>query len=218
MAARFLIIDGYNVLHVCGFLAPRVGPGALQRARNLFLGMLARQLTPVERPRTTVVFDSRETDLPPADQIHDIHVEFAIEYNSADERIAVLIRQHSAPRQLTVVSSDHGVQKTARARGASFVDSDVWLEQILDRADSSRRDEQEEIAAVDPRTARGPVDLEYWLQELGLNESGTSQWPDAADDQAAASADETTTDSSESGSIHPFPPGYADDLFDDEDV
>ena len=76
---QFTIIDGYNLMHVNGFVNSPMGPGSLEKARNLLLGILARHLDVESRQRTTIVFDSREADLPGQFTAHEMLVEFANE-------------------------------------------------------------------------------------------------------------------------------------------
>ena len=133
----FTLIDGYNVLHECGFISNRGGgPKMLEKARMTFLGFLAKYLNEEQRARCTVVFDSSEKVLPNRLTIHNILVEFANEYASADELICLLIRKHHAAKLLTVVSSDHQIQKVAKTRNAKFLDSGDWFEQLTMSSDT----------------------------------------------------------------------------------
>ncbi len=43
-----------------------------------------------------------------------------------------LIASHSAPKKLAVVSSDRRVQAAARRRGSLALDSQQWLDDLLD--------------------------------------------------------------------------------------
>jgi predicted RNA-binding protein with PIN domain len=212
VSQRFTIIDGYNVLHMNGFIGSRVGPGSLQKARQLFLGILARQMDPELRRRTTIVFDSREQGLPNRQTVHEMLVEFAEDHETADELICLLVRQHSAPKQLTVVSSDRQIQQVARARGATVVDSDRWLDS---QAGEARASTQTGAAdAGKPAGGLDPVAIEYWKRELALQEFAAS---DMAPDAEPPPGRETTEDAERLPREDDiFPPGYADDLFADD--
>jgi hypothetical protein len=77
-----------------------------------------------------------------------------------------LIRADSAPRRLTVVSSDHAVQRAARRRRAKGVDSDVWYEEVI-----RRRRERHRASAEVPDRPPVPLlqeDVEYWVRQFGL--------------------------------------------------
>ena len=76
MAALFLIIDGYNLMHAAGLARATYGPGDLARKRLELLVKLARRLTIEERKRCTVVFDA--IDAPPNLPGRFVHQEIVI--------------------------------------------------------------------------------------------------------------------------------------------
>ena len=167
-----ILIDGYNLLHVTGVtgrgIADRkIGSGTLERARNALLNFLAASLTEDERQLTTIVFDSSNAPpgLPRELQYQGIAVKYATGYESADEMLEELIRKASAPRRLTVVSSDHRVQRAAKRRKARAVDSDVWCAEIRE----SRHKSKEPLPTSSPKPAT-PLpedDVAAWLDEFG---------------------------------------------------
>ena len=131
MSARFLLIDGYNLMYAAGFCQAEYAPGDLLRCRTRLIVWLLEKLTPSEIARATVVFDSRE---PPPDRpnrvtIQGLSVLFAREEREADALIERLIEQHSSPKQVTVVSSDHRLHKAARARRCDAIDSEKFLDE-----------------------------------------------------------------------------------------
>ncbi len=130
MAGFFLIIDGYNLMHAWGLARNRYGPGDLQRLRERFLNELAGGLTAEERSRTTIVFDAG--DEAPKDQAtsqcyETMRIVFALKEEDADARIEQLVSEHSAPRQIRVVSSDRRLQTAARKRRGQFVTSEQFF-------------------------------------------------------------------------------------------
>jgi hypothetical protein len=90
-------------------------------------------LDAAELAATTVVFDARGAPpgLPRVLDHHGLAVRFAVRYESADTLIEELIQADSTPRRLTVVSSDHRIQRAARRRKAKAVDSDVWYAELV---------------------------------------------------------------------------------------
>jgi uncharacterized protein len=56
-----------------------------------------------------------------------MQIVYAIRDQDADTRIEKLITEHSAPRQIRVVSSDRRLQAAARKRRGQFVTSDDFL-------------------------------------------------------------------------------------------
>jgi predicted RNA-binding protein with PIN domain len=186
-----LLIDGYNLLHVTSIFAG-AGPGTeLHRARLALLEFLAASLSERERRETTIVFDA--AGAPPGlprTLAHDaMTVHFARRHADADAMIEELLEQCAAPRALLVVSSDHRVQRAARRRGASFVDSERWYRNLL-AARGGNEAAADDVPAK-PMDQIASNDVEYWV----------GQFADGRPDDTAAG---------------PFPPGYADDLLEEE--
>ena len=82
--------------------------------------------------------------------------------------IEELILRDSAPRRLTVVSSDHRLQKAAHRRKATAVDSDRWLAQML-----RERQSRQQAGPSDSVKPEGPLsagEVEFWLKQFGGGE------------------------------------------------
>ncbi len=225
-----ILIDGYNVMHIVGILGRVVGPGTLQRSRLALLNFLAESLEPEEIKRAAVVFDAKDPPpgLPRTVKHRGITVHFASDYENADAQIEALIGADSAPRQLTVVSSDHRIQRAAHRRKARPVDSDAWYAEIVRR----RRDREQ---SMPKSSARPPVplleeDIHYWVHQFGgeslmkdlaeIEAAETVQPPESPDD-AKGRVEETSPDKPTSAGAaefdNPFPPGYAEDLLQEKD-
>jgi hypothetical protein len=171
--AGFLIIDGYNLLHATGIFGRGRGPASLERSRRALLGFLAASLAAEQRVRTTVVFDAgpRAAGLPDSTVHRGITVRYASRHEDADDLIEKLIQLCSAPRLLTVVSSDHRLQRAARRRRARAVDSSAWYLDIM----RQRRDSPAQGARPFPPETSGSLseeEVEYWLAQFGLQHEG----------------------------------------------
>ena len=187
-----LLIDGYNLLNVTGIFA-QAGPGTeLHRTRLALLNFLSASIDQRERKATTIVFDAAGAPpgLPHTIKHDGITVHFAQRHSDADEMIEELLEQHRSPRSLLVVSSDHRVQRAARHVGAGFLDSEEWYSERLAICREKRAKAAD--AAAKPTGDLTADELDYWLREFGG----------------------TTGPKAESDS--PFPPGYADDLREDD--
>src|SRR3954465_3525471 len=145
-----LLIDGYNLLNVTGIFA-EAGLGTdLHRTRLALLDFLAASIDRRERRETEIVFDAAGAPpgLPRQLMHGGITVHFAQRHSEADEMIEELLEECAAPRNLLVVSSDHRVQRAARHRGASFVDSEEWYRDVL--AANRHRNVSTDEAALKP--------------------------------------------------------------------
>lgn len=182
MAPRFLIIDGYNLLHDAGLARANYRPGELARQRQELLNKLARRLTLEERQRCTVVFDA--IDAPPNLSSRFTHenitIQFAKPGQEADEVIEHLVSQHSAPRRVTVVSSDHRLQNAISRRRGIGIDSDVFLKQL----ESPHR----HVGPAPHHSAPTEIDVNFWIEEF----DGIS--PQSLDAELDAQSGETKSD------------------------
>jgi predicted RNA-binding protein with PIN domain len=159
------LIDGYNVMYAAGWLRGGLRREAFRRARRRFLDDVVASFDAETLGEITVVFDASVPpgDLPVAGAYRGLNVIFALEDESADDRIEQLIARHSTPKMLTVVSSDRRIRQAAeRRRARALPAEDYW--DLVDR--------EKERAA---RRARGAP--------------GQSTQSDAADDRAPRPGD-----------------------------
>lgn len=172
MARPFLIIDGYNVLYEAGLLDAPSRSHSLLRKRRGLLKLLAAHLEPDERRRTQIVFDARNppAGLPRRFVVQEMEVLFARSDGEADELIERLIADHSAPRQICLVSSDRRLQKAAKRRRANFRDSDVFLEELKKRGSASATTNSPQQADQIRAKLTGQssaADIRHWLEIFG---------------------------------------------------
>jgi len=163
-----LLIDGYNLLHASGILGRGRGRGSLERSREALLNVLAESLPAREVSRTVVVFDAHD---PPwglsrqADH-RGLTIYFASRHADADTMIEELIKAHSAPRKLVVVSSDHRIQRAAKRRRATAIDSDRWFGELM-RARQMPATSNDE--SKKPEGPFSPGEVDYWLSQFTDN-------------------------------------------------
>jgi hypothetical protein len=172
----WLIIDGYNV--VAPVAGPRFpNPDWLHRERMQLIDRLANHLDDETRARTCVVFDANAPppDRPSEYQLHDISIRFAVDHPEADDLIEELIRVHSAPKSLAVVSSDQRIQVAARRRGSTVFDSQDWLDRLMDGrvglavSRPTGQDAAEATDDVKPDVVDGPEVVD-WMREFGFDD------------------------------------------------
>jgi hypothetical protein len=194
------LIDGYNLLHVTGIFGRGRGPRGLERSRKALLNFLAASLAPSELSQTTIVFDAAGAPpgLPQSYRYEGMQVEFARDPGNADELLERLIAAHDTPRKLVVVSGDHRIQRAARRRRSKAVDSDRWWAKLcLKRrvTDSATTKPQK------PTAKPSSFEVDYWVEQF------TETSEDSNPPRKAKPHDELES---------PFPPGYADDLLEEE--
>ncbi len=171
------LIDGYNLLFTAGFEGRSRGRGWLEQARQRLIKHLETHLPLDEHARTLVVFDvsvdvlkARDRDLEEVRGVKSgnasgIQIAFAFDFEEADDMLESLIRKHSSPKSLTVVSSDHRIRKCALARRAISIGSDDFLNR-LERPSSPRSAfSDEEVQRSEVRLSDREV--EEWLREFG---------------------------------------------------
>ncbi|MBC8873160.1 MAG: NYN domain-containing protein [Planctomycetes bacterium] len=228
-----LIIDGYNLLNAAGIFAPGAGPSTLERSRHALLDFVAGNVDSANATRTTVVFDAKLA--PPGLQRTAKHrgltVRFAAKNQEADDLIEELIRADSAPRQLTVVSSDHRLQRAARKRKAVAIDSDTWFKQIVAAA---REREGANGAEPKPQDSPSADEVADWMRRFGdididaleREETGreTRDQDDSGQKSETNSSPGPTPNLKDSEDVSglddladPFPPGYGEDLLREAD-
>ncbi|HZZ73639.1 MAG TPA: NYN domain-containing protein [Pirellulales bacterium] len=163
-----IIIDGYNLLHASGILPRGIGPGGLERSRQALLNVLVESLPPTELPRTTVVFDASEAPWGVAREttFKGLRIYFAAKDSDADSLIEELILADSAPKRLTVVSSDHRLHKAAKRRKATPVDSDRWFAALLRQRDANSEAGASRGEVVKPEGPFSPGEVEFWLKKF----------------------------------------------------
>jgi predicted RNA-binding protein with PIN domain len=186
------LIDGYNLLAVSGVF-PKGAP-TFANARRALLDYLARELTEDEAAKTTVVFDAAAAPagLPRELSHRGMKILFAPKDRDADDVIEELIRAASAPRRLTVVSSDHRIQRAAKRRMARAIDSDLFRLELAERRRKKKLPAAaNEAAKPDDRSAG---DAEDWIAIFNS--------------RATDRATERATEPIDAYSDSPFPPEF----------
>lgn len=135
-----VLIDGYNLIFQCGLQGRTSGSLALEKARNRLMSELSSRLDDETRSKTTIVFDANNRPVKAVtdeEQINGLTIIYAVHHDEADSLIEELIRKHSTPKKLLVVSSDHRLHAAARRRKAIAIDSDVWFDQLEENGPQS---------------------------------------------------------------------------------
>jgi predicted RNA-binding protein with PIN domain len=176
-----LLIDGYNLMYGAGIVGDVRGPRGFERSRAALIGFVSRVVGDADRAGTTIVFDAAGAPpgLPATLDFEGILVRFARGYHDADELLEDLIAAHTSPRRLTVVSSDHRVQRAAKRRKAVAIDSDVWFAEAVRRYREGPA--KAKNADVAKPTAGGDAEVKFWLDRIVGDaeiEKGLAAWND----------------------------------------
>jgi len=161
---RRLIIDAFNVLHVTGALDPQyAGPG-LSDLADLIATSQWGQI------RSSLICDGPGVNArmkPPG----NVEIIYAGAGKDADSLIETIVGASSAPRFLSVVSSDRRIQKAAKRRRAEVISSDAFLQRL--NLDANRR------SSSRPRPSGhlkpdGPIpspEVQKWLSQFGISDT-----------------------------------------------
>ena len=148
-----LLIDGNNLMHALAGAGVEVGRAGLCR-------LLERAR--LDFRRVHVVFDG-----PPRGQIAAGAVQVTYSgQRSADDILAECIAADTAPRRLTVVSTDHQVRRAARRRRCRTETSESFARRLVRALRRDRRAEPPE--PPEKQTGLTEAQTRRWLRELGL--------------------------------------------------
>ena len=157
-----VIIDGYNLLWLIQETseAPEsIGDVQLCRVVGRYLKLTGE--------KGEIVFDGTgPPDKSGFDNISNLEVFFTGLATDADTVIEDKIRANTAPRRLTVVSSDRRLRKAARARKAMAMKSEVFWSNLQKQLRSKKK--IEEPAAKREGLSRS--ETEQWLKFFGLDQ------------------------------------------------
>jgi uncharacterized protein len=168
------LIDGYNLMHAAGAIDGReIRRELFERKRRRFLNELADALGPERCQQTTVVLDASTApaDFPLETVYQGLNLIFALGDESADARIETLIAAHSAPKSLTVVSSDRRIRRAAQRRRARTLSAEQFLD-LLDRLRNATRHETLSQNAtvsgsIDRDSPLSAEEVAHWVAEFG---------------------------------------------------
>ena len=156
-----LIIDGYNLLRAVQNLSEQTAGVADTQICHI----ISRYLT-LTKSRGAIIFDGvGPRDKTGFNNVANLEVVFSGRSKEADDIIEKLVLQNSAPRSLTVVSSDRRIKSAANKKKATAIGSvDFWNEVI------KTLDKKAKIKSEPPAKYLGisEAETEYWLRLFGL--------------------------------------------------
>lgn len=171
-----LIIDTFNVLHTTGVLPPDLagldieelrGVISLSRFRNQSITLVCDGVEPLDLRRRR---DDEEVHV-----LKNISMIWSDTDSDADTLIEILVAQNSAPRRLTVITSDRRLTRVIRKRKVRVMTSESFLKQLshdfrnsIEQSPTSRAG----LAVRPPHAYEVPLhadSVRWWLQYLNLD-------------------------------------------------
>lgn len=156
-----LIIDGYNLLR-----AIQAGYDEYASITDSQMCRLISSFARLKKDKAKIVFDGiGPPDKTPLKNIARVEVVFSSQYKEADDIIEQLIIANTAPKLLTVVSSDRRIRAAAKKRKAISISSfEFWqtLTKELSKPGKIREPREKLIGISDGET-------NHWLKEFGLD-------------------------------------------------
>jgi len=156
------IIDGHNLLHaICKMEedAKALREAGLCKVLGTYLRLTGE--------KAEIVFDGTgPPDKSGFDGIRNLEVLFAALGTDADTTIEDKIRATTAPKGLTIISSDRRLQQAAHARRATAIKSEIfWIE--VQKQLSRKRGPREPSAK---RQGLSQSETEQWLKVFGIGQ------------------------------------------------
>ena len=174
------LIDGNNLMHALRDVGLEVGRGGLCRLMGRFAGEGGSGSKRTGPGKVRVIFDGTPPYGPLAEQIEDerIDVKYAVG-QTADDVIIECIAADSAPRRLTVVSTDREIRTAARRRKCKTTTSEDFAKTLVRMLERSRQvsagqsaEPPEKLVGLTPEQTRA------WLRELNVEEENFDAWED----------------------------------------
>ncbi len=160
------IFDGYNLYHAA---CKALEQWSAVTVTTLF-EFVAGDLSYIKQSGK-VIFDGfcpRGRELP--DRLGPLHFYYSGDYGSdADTLIEEMILEDTAPKKLTIVSSDRRIRSAARIRKAVSMSSNDYLAEMMHRynrpAPTPREPQQKHSGLT-------PAETTYWLKIFGVKDEG----------------------------------------------
>ena len=132
MSDRWILVDGYSVLHAWPRFATRKARGlSLQQRREMLVGLL-RQYADHGRRRVTLVFDGYAAKRKPegTEPTPGVEVLFSERGKTADDLIERLVGQSEHKANALVVTSDNMERQTVEAMGAHTTSAEAFEAEV----------------------------------------------------------------------------------------
>ena len=157
-----VLIDGHNLLHS----VQKTAEDREQITDLTLCRILSRYLKQLSQ-KGQIIFDGTgPPDKTGFDNIPNLEVLFAGLATDADTVIEHKIKANTAPRRLTVVSSDRRLRDAGRARKAVSLKSEEFWREVIKQVTKKQGPKE----PPGKRTGINSGEAELWLEEFGIDE------------------------------------------------
>jgi hypothetical protein len=157
-----IIIDGHNLLH--SIVKTGKDAGAFTELQICWI--ISRYLKAVGETGEIVFDGTGPRDKTPFDNIVNLEVSFAGLGSDADTVIEDKIRTNSAPRRLSIISSDRRLRNAARTRKAAAIKSEVFWDNLQKQLRQKKPIKEPE----GKRSGLTESETKQWLEFFGLGQ------------------------------------------------
>lgn len=132
MSNRWVLVDGYSVLHAWPRFTTRKSRQMSLHQRREALVVLLRQYADHSRRRVTVVFDGYAAKHKPevVEPTHGVEVLFSDKGKTADDLIERLVGKSEHGAGIMVVTSDNMERRTVESLGAQSMSAEIFEEEV----------------------------------------------------------------------------------------
>ena len=127
MRPEWLLIDGYNLLHMVDELKSMLNTD-MELARHKMVRMIENTAHRMA-PQTTIVFDGKESGQDAALTSKHMEIYFSPGKHTADTIIERLVRRFPNPGKILVVTSDRAEANAVLSDGAQVMSSQDFIDQ-----------------------------------------------------------------------------------------
>jgi len=156
-----LIVDGYNLLRTVQNLTEHSS-----EITDIQICQVINEYLYRTKKKGSLIFDGiGPRDKSPFNNMFCLDIIFSGTTREADDIIEKMILDSSAPKNLTVVSSDRRIKKAAEKRKAEAIDCvDFWMAMLkqLEKKAKKPAEPKEKFAGLTES------ETEFWLREFGF--------------------------------------------------
>ena len=155
------IIDGHNLLHsIC-----QAADGSQVISDVQLCGVVGTYLERIGQGGEIIFDGTGPPNKSGFDNISNLEVFFAGIGTDTDTVIEEKIRANTAPKRLSIVSSDRRLRKAAQARKATAIKSEVFWNNVQKQLSQKERKKE----PAEKRLGLSESETEQWLQYFGLD-------------------------------------------------